>query len=60
MKAMESMQTTIGRMKLASYSPRMLVPVPRNLCTFFEFYRARELIEFGYRRCAETLDSEGL
>ncbi len=60
MKAMESMQTTIGRMKLASYSPRMLVSVPRNLCTFFEFYRARELIEFGYRRTAETLDSEGL
>jgi NTE family protein len=60
MKAMESMQTTIGRMKLASYSPRMLVPVSRNLCTFFEFYHARELIDFGYQRTAQMLESEGL
>jgi NTE family protein len=60
MRSMEVMQTTIGRMKLAGYTPRLIVPIPRNLCTFFEFYRARDLIEFGYRRTGETLDAERL
>ncbi len=60
MKAMEATQITLSRMKLASYSPKLIIPVPRNLCTFFEFYRAEQLIEFGYRRAAKTLDEEGL
>jgi hypothetical protein len=31
------------------------IEIPRNLCTFFEFDRATELIEFGYRRIEEAL-----
>lgn len=58
LKSMEVMQTTIGRMKLAGYTPAVIIPVPRNLCTFFEFYRATELIDFGYQRAAEALDRE--
>lgn len=56
LRSLDTMQTTIGRMKLAAYAPRIIVDVPRNLCTLFEFYRAAELIEFGYRRAERYLE----
>jgi NTE family protein len=50
------MHTTIARMKLASYAPRLVIEIPRNLCTVFEFHRARELIDFGYERTERALE----
>ncbi|MCB1760794.1 MAG: patatin-like phospholipase family protein [Gammaproteobacteria bacterium] len=47
--AMETMQNTIARFKLASYSPDVIISIPRNSCAFYEFYRAEEMIEIG--RC---------
>jgi len=47
--AMETMQNTIARFKLASYSPDVTISIPRNSCAFYEFYRAEEMIELG--RC---------
>jgi len=58
LRSMDTMQTTIARMKLAAYSPKLVIEMPRNLCTFFEFYRAAELIDFGYRRTEERLAKE--
>jgi NTE family protein len=58
LRSMDTMQTTISRMKLAAYTPKMIIDIPRNLCTFFEFDRAAELIEFGYRRTEEALEKE--
>jgi NTE family protein len=55
LRSMEVMQTTISRMKLAAYSPQIVVEVPRNLATFFEFHRAEELIDFGYARTRDVL-----
>jgi len=54
-KSMATVQTSMTHFKLAAYRPDLLVEVPRNLCTFFEFHRASELVEFGYRRTEETL-----
>ena len=54
------MQTTIARFKLAGYTPKLTVEMPRNLCTFFEFHRARELIDFGYKRVADALTRSNL
>lgn len=59
LRSFDTMQTTIGRMKLAAYAPRMIVDIPRNLCTLFEFDRARELIEFGYQRAEQALGRLG-
>jgi NTE family protein len=59
LRSMDTMQTTIARMKLAAYTPKLIIEIPRNLCTFFEFDRAPELIEFGYRRMEEALAKEG-
>lgn len=47
----ETMQATIARLKLAAYTPDVVVNVPRDACLFYEFHRAAELIEIG-RDCA--------
>jgi NTE family protein len=60
LRSLDTMQTTISRMKLAAYAPRLIVNIPRNLCTLFEFHRAKELIDFGYRRVNQMLDDAGL
>lgn len=49
---MDIMQSTIARFKLTAYAPDLVVNVPRNVCTFYEFHRARELIGVG-GSCAE-------
>jgi NTE family protein len=55
----ETMQATITRLKLAAYTPDVVVEVPRDACLFYEFERAAELIEVG-RRCArEVLSPPG-
>ena len=54
-KSMSTVQTTLTHFKLAAYRPDLLVEVPRNLCAFFDFHKAEELVEFGYRRTEETL-----
>jgi NTE family protein len=51
--SLDLMQNTIARMKLASYSPDVVIDVPRDACLFYEFYRAEEMITLG-RECAEA------
>lgn len=52
---METMQNAIARLKLAAYSPDVVVEVPRDACSFYEFYRAAELIELGRVRAEAAL-----
>jgi len=49
-KSIDAMQNTIARFKLAAYEPDVVINIPSNSCTFYEFYRAAELIELGYRK----------
>lgn len=51
--SIDMMQNTIARMKLATYSPDIVIDVPRDACLFYEFYRAEELIALG-RECAKA------
>lgn len=48
--AIETMQTTISRLKLAAYSPDVTIEIPRNACAYYEFWRAKELIDLGRKR----------
>lgn len=59
LRSMDTMQTTISRMKLAAYSPQVLITLPGNLATFFEFHRAQEMIDCGYRATEAALQREG-
>ncbi len=54
-RAMDTMQSTIARQRLAAYSPDAIVEIPRNVCAFHEFHRARELIAMGQATAATAL-----
>ena len=54
-QSMDTMQSSIARFKLAANRPDIVIEIPRNLCGWFDFDRAEELIEFGYMRAEESL-----
>lgn len=56
-QAFDAMQGTIARQKLAAYPPDNVIEIPRNVCGIFEFDRATEMIELGYRSAQQVLDS---
>ena len=56
-KSMETMQGKIARFQLATYSPDAVVVIPSNACSFYEFYRAKELVDIGYQRAEKYLSS---
>lgn len=59
LKSMDTMESTIARLKLAAYSPDVLIELPHNACQFHEFWRAKELIAFGRERTAHTFSQYG-
>jgi NTE family protein len=54
-RSFDIMQNAIAAMKLATYAPDIVIEVPRDACAAYEFYRARELIELGYRLAADKI-----
>lgn len=59
LKSMDAMESTIARLKLAAYSPDVLIELPHNACQFHEFWRAKELIAFGRERTERTFSQYG-
>jgi NTE family protein len=57
--SMDAMQNTIARLRLAAYSPDVMVDIPRNACGFHEFWRAEELIALGRERTAQAFAATG-
>ena len=55
----DTMQNTLARMKLAAYSPDIILHISRDAARSFEFFRAAELIELG-RSSAERMLAERL
>ncbi|WP_101757836.1 patatin-like phospholipase family protein [Oceanicoccus sp. KOV_DT_Chl] len=56
-QAIDAMQGTIARQKLAAYPPDQVLEIPRNLCGMLEFDRAEEMIEFGYNLARKEIPS---
>ena len=56
LRSMEAMQASITDFRLAANMPSVVVNIPSNLCSFFDFHRAQELIEFGYERASKAID----
>lgn len=54
-RSMDLMQANLARLRLAAYEPDLLIQLPRNVSTVYEFYRAKELIELGRERTREVL-----
>lgn len=55
-KSIDVMQGAIARLKLAAYAPDLVIKIPRDACSFFEFHRAEEMAELGYERACKALD----
>jgi NTE family protein len=55
-QSIDTMQSMIARFKLASYSPDVIIMIPKNASGFFEFERASELIEIGRRRADQAFN----
>lgn len=56
-KSIDAMQSTISKLKLATYSPDLLIEIPKDVCTIYEFDRARELIAIGRCEAEQALRS---
>ena len=54
-KSLDAMQSTIANFKLAAYTPDVLIEIPKNVCTIYEFERATELIEIGRNEAEAVL-----
>jgi len=55
-KSLDVMQSTIASFKLADYRPDILIEIPKDVCTLYEFERATELIEIGRHEATARLD----
>lgn len=56
-QAIDAMQGTIARQKLAAYPPNIVLEVPRNLCGILEFDKAEQLIDYGYQLAEKQLSN---
>ena len=54
-QAIDLMQANLSRLRLAAYEPDLLIELPRNIASAYEFYRARELIERGRAQARKAL-----
>ncbi|HKJ22454.1 MAG TPA: patatin-like phospholipase family protein [Gammaproteobacteria bacterium] len=54
-RSMDIMEDLIAQFKLTAYPPDIIVNIPRNVCSFYEFHRASEVIEAGRRYAHQTL-----
>jgi len=56
-KTSEAMQSRITNLQLAAYTPDVIVSIPRNVCSFYEFNRAQEIINIGYDKANKELSN---
>ncbi|KAA2284606.1 patatin-like phospholipase family protein [Arenimonas fontis] len=59
-RALDTMQSHMARLHLAQDPPDLVVRLPRDTATFYEFWRARELAERGREAAEKALDAAGL
>lgn len=58
-RSLDTMQAQISRMHLALDPPELVIRIPRDACLFYEFWRAKELIEIGRIEADKALDAAG-
>jgi NTE family protein len=58
-RSLDTMQAQIARVELALDPPELVVRIPRDACQFYEFWRAKELVEIGRREAEKALDAAG-
>ena len=54
-RSLDTVQITLTRFRLAAQPPDLLITIPRNISTFYDFHRAESVIELGRKRAREAL-----
>ncbi|ETX11547.1 patatin [Marinomonas ushuaiensis DSM 15871] len=52
----ETMQESLTQYKVAGYPPDLLISIPKDITGFYEFWRSKELIDFGYDVTQKAID----
>ncbi len=58
-RSLDTMQAQISRVQIALDPPELVIRIPRDVCTFYEFWRAAELIDIGRAEATRALDAAG-
>jgi NTE family protein len=58
-RALDTMQAQIARVQLALDPPELVIDIPRDVCQFYEFWRAKEAIVIGREEAEKALDAAG-
>lgn len=59
-RALDTMQARVARLQLALDPPDLEIEIDRHACQFYEFWRAKEMIEIGRAATLKALDNAGL
>ena len=59
-QSIEAMESIIAGYRMAGNRPDVLVEVPSDSCSAFDFHRADEIIGLGRALTAEALDRAGV
>ncbi len=54
-RSLDTLENSIARLKLAAYSPEVIIEISKDVCSFYEFHRARELIKHGHQSAEKSL-----
>ncbi|WP_415905544.1 patatin-like phospholipase family protein [Neptuniibacter sp. QD48_55] len=57
LNSVEVMQASLAEYKIAGYPPDLLVRIPKDLCSFYEFHRATETVEYGRLATRDRLEA---
>ena len=58
-RSLDTMQAQIARVQIALDPPELVIRIPRDVCSFYEFWRAAELIDIGRAEATRALDAAG-
>lgn len=57
-RAFDTMQSSIARMKIATYPPDVEIEIARNTCGTMDFDKAKHLIKVGYDQTKEAFNTD--
>ncbi len=59
-RSLDTMQAHMSRVQLAQDPPDLLIQIPRDAATFYEFWRAESLVQTGREAAGKAMDAAGL
>jgi NTE family protein len=58
-QSFDTMQRSLTQYRIGGYPPDIMIELPKNICSTFDFHKAKMLIEAGKKAVEEALDQRG-